>query len=344
MKAEDTIKDHPEYKTLSDNCQKFARDLINRISPGAMCPDTIQNVLQRLFSRLFSDESSDPIEDPQTSLESLGSGSDGNSRVPSTSTSSHQTHSTTSTYVTAKSRISIASGETWITVASIRKSEDRQAIYADLDNNVNNMEQLTHTPEHPFSLLPPSKQKLRWLQWVEFWNLVPMNSPTENEMRLQIIISDIMQFERQNIEDFCKLADYVVESLEDDFLRWCNVRPIIAIREKAFRHLESFFRTASKIFGSAKLLLLDFERKQAQEGAVIRNVGVLLFQWLNCCESTYDFDSESFVAGEDIFRNELRLGLRDGFNVSILKSELLKVRGFDAHSDVRDGLLISTFD
>ena len=276
-----------------------------------MCPDTIQNVLQRLFS----DESSNTVENPQTRPESLSSGSDGNSRVPSTS--SHRSHSTTSTYVTAKSRISIASGETWITVASIRKSEDRQAIFADHDKSVNNLEQAIYAPEHPFiGLSPPSKQKLRWLLWVEFWNLVPTNSPTEIEMKLQIIISDIMQFEQQNIEDFCKLADYVVNSLEDEFLRWPNVRPIIADQEKALRHLESFFRTAHEMLASTNLFLLFLKQKQAQEGPVIRNVGVHLFQWLNCYESGYDFDSESFVTGEDIFRNELDLGLRDGFNVS----------------------------
>lgn len=45
---------HDDYATIEDNCQKFAKYLIEAISPLSFCLEKIYNVLERLIEREFS--------------------------------------------------------------------------------------------------------------------------------------------------------------------------------------------------------------------------------------------------------------------------------------------------
>jgi hypothetical protein len=40
------VKERPDYELFENNCQNFARYLVEKISPGSFCPNTIKHVLE----------------------------------------------------------------------------------------------------------------------------------------------------------------------------------------------------------------------------------------------------------------------------------------------------------
>lgn len=98
------IKEHPDYHLFENNCQNFAKYLLESLCPSVSIPETIQNILERLQD--FSTQISLPGAYPPSSI--------------STYETSFVTASET-TWVTA-------SGNTWLTAAECLSFSDANSI------------------------------------------------------------------------------------------------------------------------------------------------------------------------------------------------------------------------
>jgi len=94
-------KERPDYDLFENNCQNFARYLVEEICPGSFCPATIQNVLVRW--RIFSAYSQTqlPRRYPPQALESLQTNSSDSQMSFVTATSCGYETATESSWISA---------------------------------------------------------------------------------------------------------------------------------------------------------------------------------------------------------------------------------------------------
>lgn len=314
--AAKVIVDHPDYYLFTDNCQNFARYLAERLCPGTLCPQTIQDVLSQLFN-VSAPSSSLPGRYPE-SLMSCDS-----ARVTAASEGLYWTPSE-NTYITARSQLSLNHSKQSMGPVSL-SSDDRDRFVMSsgvYDPPTSQLERYLA----PLNLIKSAFEP-RWRSWRMFWGLpMELDSVLDLDQKIrQILLSELMQLQKDYIADMTLLLGCVIDSFHDN-LR--NAGESLPFRLQIWNYLDhKFLNVVRKILGHEFFSLLrPLKLRQAEEGPMIQMVGDIVEQWVFGRMELQENIESLCPAAEDLSLQSIRQDLDRHRAQFSLSSELVKVR------------------